>query len=636
MKHVVLWVFIYFVAIYATLRTHAYPNQLYERQNDGADTKVEPAATTPLTNLTVPNRWILRLKSKPIIGPVGAKQAAAVVSAIEMDRVKDITAQIKGAQLERQIQIGLNFRAYFLSGPPSMATALRKRPDVAYVEPDAVAKISAIQTTVPSWGLARIAQRQNSQASTYAYPDSAGYGVDVYVIDTGIKIEHPDFQGRAKWGISFVENGSRIDGNGHGTHVAGTVAGLSFGVAKKASVIAVRVLDSSGSGTNTAVISGIEWVIGQAQASGRPSVINLSLGSAFSYAVNDAVNAAVLSGVYVVSAAGNSAQDACYFSPASASGSFTVGASDAYDYLAYFSNWGSCLDIVAPGVDIRSADINGAGALPSRADSGTSMAAPHVAGVLALILGEQRFTSVEAGYNYIRSLGTNNNAYTHKRGYGRRHCHLLPDIIFRVFDLTALISNRIRVPVELSNLDFLDFKVDVYQFADKVAHQLTDPVNFFNTDFVEQLDFLAHSYVHWKLLSYSANEFRLETIGIANCSQAREYVKNTTYDFDKCQPQNVTDAYGYEGKALMYTCVDNTDVEKVTLVGRKDPYIVTTMYNASFCEDGMGEYASGIIADGSCRPNGDYAYRFTCNGGKFKCFYALLVKMTLRDTPMAF
>ncbi|XP_041379811.1 LOW QUALITY PROTEIN: sexual differentiation process putative subtilase-type proteinase isp6-like [Gigantopelta aegis] len=187
----------------------------------------------------------------------------------------------------------------------------------------------------------------------------SGYGVDIYIIDTGVETTHSDFSGRAEWEMTFVDSYSPgTDLHGHGTHCAGTVMADTWGLAKKATAIAVRVLDEYGSGYVSGVVSGINWVVEQHYKKGRRSVANLSLGGGYSYSLNTAVDSAVSNGVHMVVAAGNEMTDACYRSPASAQYCITVAASDSDDDFAYFSNYGTCVDIIAPGVYITSTWLN--------------------------------------------------------------------------------------------------------------------------------------------------------------------------------------------------------------------------------------------------------------------------------------
>lgn len=211
----------------------------------------------------------------------------------------------------------------------------------------------------------------------------------MYVIDTGIRISHKDFGGRASYGWDFVGGDkSAGDGNGHGTHVAGTVAGSKYGVAKKAKVVSVRVLDNAGAGTTAQVIAGIDWVTRNAK---KPAVANVSLGGTYNAQLNAAVRNSVASGVTYTVAAGNDGLPAGLYSPASVGSAITVGATDRKDARASFSNFGSALDLFAPGVAITSASY--ASNTAKATYSGTSMAAPHVAGAAALYLADHRKAS---------------------------------------------------------------------------------------------------------------------------------------------------------------------------------------------------------------------------------------------------
>jgi len=259
-------------------------------------------------------------------------------------------------------------------------------PAVKYIEVDQVVSINQgdtcdIQNT-PLWNLNRISERALSLKGFYDYEAKAGEGVTNFVVDTGIYVQHQDFGGRASWG--WMMDNSPVDGNGHGTHVAGTIGGTQYGVAKKTTLVAVKVLASNGSGSWSDVIAGIQYV---ANDSRRPAVANLSLGGGNTPSVVAAVEAAIAAGVSFAIAAGNSNADACNFSPANAPNCISIGATNSRDARAYFSNWGTCVRIFAPGDTITAPWIGNPTAINTI--SGTSMAAPHVAGAASLILANQ-------------------------------------------------------------------------------------------------------------------------------------------------------------------------------------------------------------------------------------------------------
>ncbi|MBL0176375.1 MAG: S8 family serine peptidase [Ignavibacteria bacterium] len=265
--------------------------------------------------------------------------------------------------------------------PPQALEGIKRNPNVDFIEPDGIATINGSQTNPPSWGLDRVDQTALPLNQVYNYPND-GTDVDVYIIDTGIRADHQEYNGRVSSGWDFIDNDNNTaDCQGHGTHVAGTVGGVTTGIAKNVHLIGVRVLNCSGSGTWSQVIAGIDWVTANHNG---PSVANMSLGGGYSASVNQAVATSVASGVVYAVAAGNNGAVACNYSPASAPTALTVGATGSNDARASFSNYGSCVDLFAPGVGITSSTMTGTNTYASW--NGTSMATPHVAGVAAIYL----------------------------------------------------------------------------------------------------------------------------------------------------------------------------------------------------------------------------------------------------------
>jgi subtilisin family serine protease len=273
--------------------------------------------------------------------------------------------------------------------------ALQRNPNVKYIEQDQPVQANTIQTGA-TWGIDRIDQRNLPLSTTFTYLNT-GVGVRAYVIDTGILLTHTQFVGRVSTGYDAVTAGGNAnDCNGHGTHVAGTVGGTVHGVAKGVSLVAVRVLGCNGSGTNAGVIAGVDWV---ANNHVKPAVANMSLGGGASSTLDTAVKNAIAKGVTFAVAAGNGnflgiAANACNYSPARVPEAITVGATTSTDAKASYSNYGTCVDIFAPGSSITSAWYTGTTA--TNTISGTSMASPHVAGVAALYL-QSNSTATPAG-----------------------------------------------------------------------------------------------------------------------------------------------------------------------------------------------------------------------------------------------
>jgi len=286
-----------------------------------------------------------------------------------------------------------NFKGYSGKFQPHVLEKIRQIPQVEYIEKDQTVNVNELTTQKRApWGLARISHRDlltDESFNKYHYDDNGGHNVTVYVIDTGINIHHVEFEGRALWGATIPDGDADEDANGHGTHCAGTIASRRYGVAKKAHVVAVKVLKSNGSGTMSDVLKGVEWAAADHKRNKHKrlgSAANMSLGGGYSRALNTAVDNAVAAGIHFAVAAGNEDSDACETSPASAENCVTVGASTVDDERAFFSNHGKCVDIFAPGLQIISTWIGSTTA--TNVISGTSMASPHIAGLMAYLLTE--------------------------------------------------------------------------------------------------------------------------------------------------------------------------------------------------------------------------------------------------------
>jgi subtilisin family serine protease len=333
-----------------------------------------PAAADPVGTVlyadspgAVPGRYIVTLKDHASIG----------------NQADTLTKRFGGKLRHVYDQVQHGFSTAL---PASQARRLAADPAVASVEQVQRITVQDTQSNPPNWGDDRIDQRNLPLDKSFTYPANPGQGATVYVLDTGLNASHTDFTGRVGQGIDIVDGDSNpADCHGHGTHVAGTATGTTYGIAKKARIVSVRVLDCQGTGTNDDLIAGINWVRANAQ---KPAVANYSIGCGSrctSQAMDSAVTSLISSGVQFVQAAGNSGDDACYYSPQAVAAAITVGNSTSADARNSTSNYGSCLDLFAPGTSIVSASYSSN--TGSATMTGTSMASPHVTGAAAVYLG---------------------------------------------------------------------------------------------------------------------------------------------------------------------------------------------------------------------------------------------------------
>lgn len=353
-----------------------------------------PALAAPAK--TIPNQYIVVLDPPALLSEFGLNAL-----------VQSTLAQVGGATVLSQYRAA--FTGFTAKLSANQAEALAKLPFVKLVEQDQVMDLVATQNNPPSYGIDRIDQRALPLSNSYTYADQGGAGAHVYIIDTGINPNHSDFTGRIGTGRNFATNSTGAlctnfnvgcaapvatnvtDCNGHGTHVAGSAVGTTFGVAKKATVHAVRVFSCAGSTATSTIISGVDWVTANRVL---PAAANMSLGGSDSAALDSAVVAMINSGVATAVAAGNSSSNACTGSPNKVPRAITVGATTNTDAQASYSSFGPCLDIYAPGTNIVSAAYNNN--TGSATLSGTSMASPHVAGAAALVLGANPGLSPDA------------------------------------------------------------------------------------------------------------------------------------------------------------------------------------------------------------------------------------------------
>ncbi|MFF4630800.1 S8 family peptidase [Streptomyces griseorubiginosus] len=380
--------------------------------------KLRLAATTVLaTTALVGGLTTLPAQAAPAEGRVlaagspTAVKDSYIVTLKKNAGFKAASSEGKGLIKEYGGTVGKTFgsalNGYTATLSATEAKRLAADPSVAAVEQNQTVHLADTTQSSAPWGLDRIDQAALPLSGTYTYPDSAGSGVTAYVIDTGVRITHSQISGRASYGYDAVDGDTTAaDGNGHGTHVATTIAGSTYGVAKKAKIVAVRVLDNAGSGTTAGVIAGIDWVTNNHSG---PSVANLSLGGGASSTLDTAVRNSIASGVTYAIAAGNSSANASSYSPARVTEAITVGATTSTDARASYSNYGSVLDIFAPGSSITAGWYTSDTA--TNTISGTSMATPHVAGAAAVYLaGHTSATPAQVATALVN--GATSNAVT--------------------------------------------------------------------------------------------------------------------------------------------------------------------------------------------------------------------------------
>lgn len=379
------------------------PHKPHHGDHEALHQKYEPSVAGDI----IPHKYIIVLKQG--VAPEAITSFLNEVTVAHANAVREMphndeffvaaeSAGLPKGGIKDLFNINNAFQGLIGYFPAQVVGLLSKHDLVEFVERDSVVHASSVDTQNNApWGLARISHRERlnlGNFNKYLFDKDAGKGVTAYVIDTGINVNHVEFDGRAKWGKTIPLNDVDADGNGHGTHCAGTIASEHYGIAKKANVVAVKVLKSDGSGTMSDVIRGVEFAAqshlkeAKENKKFKGSTANMSLGGGKSPALDLAVDAAVTAGIHFAVAAGNENQDACNTSPASSEKAITVGASTLSDDRAYFSNWGKCVDIFAPGLNILST-YTGDNNRETATLSGTSMASPHVAGLLTYFLSLQ-------------------------------------------------------------------------------------------------------------------------------------------------------------------------------------------------------------------------------------------------------
>lgn len=401
----------------SVLGVTAAPRRGHNHQNNqNTDAVAGTAAGVPVSNLEIsniiPGRYIVVYNNT--FGEDAISAHETKIQSLVAKRNLGKRHEQSGRLLSNSVhsfKLG-TWRALALDADDDTISDIYSAQEVEYIEADQYVKLNALTSqNSTTTGLARLSHATASRrAAPYIFDTTAGEGITVFVVDTGIRVTHSEFEGRATFAANFVNNVD-TDENGHGSHVAGTVAGATFGVAKKANVVAVKVLDANGSGSNSGVLQGMQFVADTAtsQKLGGKAVMNMSLGGGRSRAINSAINQIAAAGVVPVVAAGNENQDTANTSPGSAPAAITVGAIDQRtDARASFSNFGAGVDIFAPGVNVLSVGITSDTATDTL--SGTSMASPHVAGLAAYLMALEGITDVTAVGDRIKELAQKTGA----------------------------------------------------------------------------------------------------------------------------------------------------------------------------------------------------------------------------------